>query len=71
MTKLEFSVDNDMACTIYKSCDKTSLIAQASIQSSKAFLDFLGVNGQDQALSIITFPIGPHRKVDGEMSDKI
>lgn len=30
-------------------------IAQAGISSSLAFLDFLGVNGQNQSLSIITF----------------
>jgi hypothetical protein len=31
------------------------LIAQAGISSAIAFLDFLGVNGQNQSLSIITF----------------
>ena len=40
-TEVYFSVDEDMACTIFQSCKKVSLIAQASVQSSIAFLDFL------------------------------
>lgn len=58
MTKVTFWVDEDMACKMFKSCEKVSLIAQASLQSSIAFLDFLGVNGQNQSFSIITFKVG-------------
>ena len=32
-----------------------SYIAQAGISSSVSFLDFMGVNGQDYSLSVITF----------------
>lgn len=46
MTKVVFSVNEDMACTQFQSCRKVSLIASASIQSSLAFLDFLGNNGE-------------------------
>mmetsp|Transcript_32901 Transcript_32901/g.50308 ORF Transcript_32901/g.50308 Transcript_32901/m.50308 type:complete len:186 (-) Transcript_32901:508-1065(-) len=45
MTEVFFSVDEDMSCTVFQSCKKTSLIAQASLQSSISFLDFMGVNG--------------------------
>ena len=55
LTEVTFSIDEGMACDIYRSCRHVSLIAQASIQSPKAFLDFLGVNGQNYSLSIITF----------------
>ena len=44
-TKVTFAVNEDYACTIFRSCRKVSLVAQADLQSSKAFLDFLGVNG--------------------------
>uniref|UniRef100_A0A7S3CQN4 Uncharacterized protein n=1 Tax=Strombidium rassoulzadegani TaxID=1082188 RepID=A0A7S3CQN4_9SPIT len=54
-TEVFFSVNEDMACTLFRSCKKVSLIAQASLQSSISFLDFMGVNGQNQSLSIITF----------------
>ena len=40
-TNVVFTVDEDMACTLFQSCVKVSLIAQASIQSSISFLDFL------------------------------
>ena len=55
MTEINFHVDESMACTIFQSCKEVGLIAQASIESSIAFLDFMGVNGQNQSLSIITF----------------
>jgi hypothetical protein len=48
-------VDEDFACTVFRSCRKVSLVAQASLQSSKSFLDFLGVNGQNSSLSSIVF----------------
>lgn len=41
VTVTNFTVDPDYACTMFKSCQKVSLIAAASIQSSEAFLDFL------------------------------
>jgi hypothetical protein len=50
-----FSVDSDYACGIFTSCAKVSYIAQAGISSSIAFLDFMGTNGQDYSLSVITF----------------
>lgn len=48
-------MDEDFACTVFRSCRKVSLVAQASLQSSKSFLDFLGVNGQNSSLSSIVF----------------
>ena len=50
-----FSIDSDYACGIFTSCKKVSYIAQAGISSSVSFLDFMGVNGQDYSLSVITF----------------
>ena len=50
-----FTIDSDYACGIFTSCSKVSYIAQAGISSSVAFLDFMGVNGQDYSLSVITF----------------
>ncbi len=55
MTKVLFTVDKDYACTMFNSCKKVSLIASASLTSSIAFLDFMGYNGKNQSLSIITF----------------
>ena len=50
-----FSIDSDYACGIFTSCKKVSYIAQAGISSSISFLDFMGTNGQDYSLSVITF----------------
>ena len=50
-----FNIDSDYACGIFTSCAKVSYIAQAGISSSVSFLDFMGVNGQDYSLSVITF----------------
>ena len=55
MREIQFSLNEDYACVIFRACRKVSLVAQASLQSSKSFMDFLGVNGQNQSLSIITF----------------
>ena len=52
-----FAVDSDYACGIFTSCKKVSYIAQAGISSSIAFLDFMGTNGQDYSLSVITFSL--------------
>lgn len=52
---VEFAIDSDYACGIFTSCKKVSYIAQAGISSSIAFLDFMGTNGQDYSLSVITF----------------
>lgn len=41
MTQVRFTVDEDMACNLFQSCQKVSLIAQASLQSSISFLDFM------------------------------
>ena len=41
LTKATFIVDPDFACTMFNSCKKVSLVAQAALQSSEAFLDFL------------------------------
>lgn len=41
LSEIGFAVNPDMACTLFTSCKKVSLIAQASIQSSISFLDFL------------------------------
>ena len=54
-TLVGFTIDSDYACGIFTSCSKVSYIAQAGISSSVAFLDFMGVNGQDYSLSVITF----------------
>ena len=63
-----FSIDPSYACGIFQSCEKVSFIAQSGITSSLAFLDFLGVNGQDQSLSIITFDLldDPAAALQGE-----
>lgn len=50
-----FNIDSDYSCEIFQSCEQVSFIAQSDVTSSLAFLDFLGVNGQNQSLSIITF----------------
>jgi hypothetical protein len=52
-----FTLDPDYACTLFQSCQKVSLIAQASLQSSIAFLDFMGFNGKQQSHSIIGFDL--------------
>jgi Niemann-Pick C1 N terminus len=54
-TQSSFTVDPDYACTIFNSCKKTSFISEASISSSIAFLDFLGLNGKDTGKVIIYF----------------
>jgi len=54
---VNFRIDSGYACEIFQSCEKVSFIAQSDITSSEAFLDFLGVNGQNQSLSIITFDL--------------
>ena len=58
-TKITFSVDEDYACTVFRSCRKVSIVAMADLQSSIAFLDFLGVSGQNTSISIITFTFDP------------
>ena len=40
-SSFSFSVDEGVACDLYRSCRGVSLIATASIQSPLAFLDFL------------------------------
>ena len=45
MTKLIFTIDEDFACTMFTSCKKVSLVAQASLQSSKSFLDLVKLAG--------------------------
>lgn len=50
-------MDSDYACEIFTSCKLESFISQSGISSSLAFLDFLGVNGQNSSLSIITFDL--------------
>lgn len=52
-----FSMNEDYACDLFTSCKKVSLIAESGIQSSIAFLDFLGVNGQNESYTIITFDL--------------
>lgn len=52
-----FSMNEDYACDLFQSCEKVSIIAESGIQSSIAFLDFLGVNGQNQSYTIITFDL--------------
>jgi hypothetical protein len=54
-TKTNFYMDQDYACDVFQSCSKVSFIAQASLTSSIAFLDFLGANGKQQGKSVITF----------------
>jgi hypothetical protein len=63
-----------MACDLFRSCRSVSLISQASIQSSIAFLDFIGVNGQNTSLSIITFqfdPLNNGSKINGSASREV
>ena len=45
-TDVLFTVHPDYACEIFKSCEKVSIVAQASLQSSISFLDFMGFNGK-------------------------
>lgn len=40
-TVTNFNVNPDYACTLFQSCAKTTFIAEAALQSSMAFLDFL------------------------------
>jgi len=54
-TLTQFTLDPDYACILFQSCQKVSLIAQASLQSSIAFLDFMGFNGKQQSHSVIGF----------------
>lgn len=55
VTDVLFTMDPGYACTIFKSCEKVSIVAQASLQSSIAFLDFMGFNGKQQSHSLIEF----------------
>eukprot|EP00347_Sterkiella_histriomuscorum_P014918 403359016 len=55
LTLTNFTVDPDYACTMFQSCAKVAIVAAASLQSSEAFLDFLGFNGKQQGKSIIKF----------------
>jgi hypothetical protein len=55
MTEVNFNIDSTYACGLFISCQQESFISIAGISSSIAFLDFLGVNGQNTSLSIITF----------------
>lgn len=55
MGEVNFNIDSGYSCEIFNSCKQESFIAQAGISSSLAFLDFLGVNGQNTSLTIITF----------------
>lgn len=55
MSEVNFNIDSGYACGLFQSCQQESFIAIAGISSSIAFLDFLGVNGQNTSLSIITF----------------
>ena len=64
LSEIRYYVDDDVACTMFKSCMKVALIAQASVQTSQAFLDFMGVNGEDQGLSVISFQLGSHKSKD-------
>ena len=55
MTEVNFNIDSTYACGLFISFQQESFISIAGISSSIAFLDFLGVNGQNTSLSIITF----------------
>mmetsp|Transcript_23148 Transcript_23148/g.17562 ORF Transcript_23148/g.17562 Transcript_23148/m.17562 type:complete len:319 (+) Transcript_23148:16-972(+) len=50
-----YRVDPDYACTLFKSCEKESFIAEAALTSAISFLDFIGLNGKDQGHSVIGF----------------
>lgn len=65
---MNFQLDTNYACEIFQSCEKEPFIAQSDITSSLAFMDFLGVNGQNQSLSIITFSFSddPMTSLGGE-----
>jgi hypothetical protein len=58
-----FTVDPFYACTMFTSCVKTTFIAEASLQSSEAFLDFLGLNGKDTGKSIISFNFNTNHSI--------
>jgi len=55
MAEVNFNLESNYACELFLSCQQESFIAISGISSSIAFLDFLGVNGQNTSLSIITF----------------
>jgi len=55
MTEVIFNIETDYACELFQSCKQESFIAVAGISSSIAFLDFLGVNGQNTSMTITTF----------------
>ena len=60
-TLTNFTMDTDYACVAFKSCAKTSFISAANLQSSLAFLDFMGLNGKDNGLSIISFGFNDYK----------
>jgi len=49
------NIDPDYACEIFQSCQQEPIIAESGLTSSIAFLDFMGVNGMNQSMAIITF----------------
>lgn len=55
MAEVNFNLETNYACELFLSCQQESFIAISGISSSIAFLDFLGVNGQNTSLTIITF----------------
>lgn len=57
ITLANYSISEDYACTLFQSCSKVSFISQASLTSSIAFLDFLGVNGKLQGKIAISYNI--------------
>jgi hypothetical protein len=44
---MTFTLNTNYACEIFQSCQQEAFIAEAGISSSIAFMDFLGVNGQN------------------------
>lgn len=55
VTLVEYNIDPLYACSVFQSCEKVSIVAQASLQSSIAFLDFMGFNGKEQSHMIMGF----------------
>lgn len=52
---ITFNLNPDYACEIFTSCQQEPIVAESGLTSAIAFMDFLGVNGMNQSMSIITF----------------
>lgn len=52
---ITYTMTPDYACEVFQSCQQESLIQESGLTSSLGFMDFMGVNGMNQSMSILTF----------------